>query len=81
MLAAWVGLAQTMIEAQQVIFLRTLKIMSGGRAAKSEATRMVSEKIEASFEAGGRLAAGRSTACVLRGYQKKVRANRRRLLK
>jgi len=81
MLSAWFGLAQTMMEAQQVIFLRTLRIMGGGRAARGEATRMFGEKIEASFDAGGQLAAGRSAKQVMRGYQRKVRANRRRLLK
>jgi hypothetical protein len=35
------------VEASSVIALRTLKILAGGAAAKREAHRMVSEKIEA----------------------------------
>ena len=81
MLTAWLGLARAMMEVQQVVCLRTLKIMSGGPAAGSEAARMISEKIDASIDAGVQLAGGRSATYVLRGVQSKVRANRRRLLK
>jgi hypothetical protein len=35
------------LEASSVIALRALKVAAGGRAAESEARRMVSEKIEA----------------------------------
>jgi hypothetical protein len=81
MLTAWFGWAEAMIEVQQVVCLRTLRIMGGGTAATREATRMISEKIDASFDAGRELAAGRSASYVMRGYRKKIRANRRRLLK
>lgn len=76
------------LEAQQVIGLRIAKAALGGPAADKEAALMVSEKTEAALQAqtlfatswmtgSGRLA----TARALTLYRRKVRANRRRLLK
>jgi hypothetical protein len=81
MLQPWFKLMMLAAESQQVIFLRTLKLMAGGAAAKTEARRMVSEKVEMAALEGGRLALGASPGSVVRRYRKKVKANRQRLLK
>jgi hypothetical protein len=39
------------VEANQVVCLRTMKLMLGGRRAQREAERMISEKVDAAFEA------------------------------
>ena len=69
------------LEAQQVIGLRLLKMTSGGAAAKREANRMVAEKVTAFTEAAAKVATGGTTRSVVKGYRRKVRANRRRLTK
>lgn len=69
------------MESQQVIGLRLAKLAAGGHAAEVEAHRMVSEKIAAASEAALLLATGGSTAKVVAGYRRKVRANARRLAK
>ena len=67
------------MESQQVIGLRLAKLAAGGSGAQAEAQRMVSEKIMAAHEAALLLATGGSTAKVMAGYRRKVRANARRL--
>jgi hypothetical protein len=42
---------------------------------------MVAEKVTAFQEAAGKVATGSTTRSVVKGYRKKVRANRRRLTK
>ncbi len=76
------------LEASAVIGLRTVKLAKGGRAAKTEARRMVAEKVRAAMELQalaltGGLGADTSTAAAktLRHYAPKVRANLRRLSK
>ncbi|MEZ2409173.1 hypothetical protein AB6806_20460 [Bosea sp. RCC_152_1] len=66
-------------EAQQVVWLRGIELARGGPAAKREAARMVNEKTAASRQAvlKGRIRYG--TEGIVRGYQRKVRANARRL--
>lgn len=66
-------------ESQQVILLRLMAIGSGSPSARREATRMVSEKIEAGSEAALKLMMGGTPESVLKGYNKKVSANLRRL--
>jgi hypothetical protein len=68
-------------ETQRVIGLRLVKLARGGRAAESEALRMVTEKANALAEAGMTLARGGSAGTVIRRYRTHVRANKRRLLK
>ena len=46
------------IDASHVIGLRVMKLMLGGRSARREAQLMVSEKIDAAFEASASLMAG-----------------------
>ncbi|MBB6250104.1 hypothetical protein [Nitrospirillum iridis] len=74
------------MEAMQVITLRTMKLAAGGADARTEAQRMVSEKIAAGVDlqmramtGGLGLTADGATAKVLAHYRRKVRANRRRL--
>ena len=66
-------------EVPQVIVLRFLKLSRGGPAASREAKRMVNEKTIAFVGAAAKLATGSSVGSVVKGYRKKVRANRRRL--
>jgi hypothetical protein len=79
MLKIWNDMFMLGIEAQQVIWLRAMKIAAGGKAGDREALQMISEKLSAAAEAGLSLAAGKSVDSVVSGYRRKVRANRRRL--
>jgi hypothetical protein len=69
------------MESQQVIGLRLMKLALGGSAASREANRMVTEKVVAFGEAAAKVATGATTHAVVKGYRRKVRANRRRLTK
>ena len=79
--------AMLALEAQSVIALRLTRIAAGGALAKSEATRMVTEKVQALGEAQAVAAVGsmrgrnsRHIAKKVVGvYKKRVRGNRRRL--
>ncbi len=75
----WFTLAMLGMEAQQVMWLRCLKMAAGGAAGQREANLMVSEKVEAAAKAYMQLLTGASSAKIMRGYRTKVRANRRRL--
>ncbi|GJE45160.1 hypothetical protein [Methylobacterium soli] len=83
MFGAWwkLGMDATMLalESQQVIGMRLMMLSAGGSAAQVEAQRMVSEKFMAAGEAALLVATGGSTARVVAGYRRKVRANARRL--
>jgi hypothetical protein len=48
------------VEANGVVALRMMKLMRGGRSARPEAKLMVSEKMNAAFEATARLMVGAS---------------------
>ena len=90
---AWARLAMqvavTGLEAQSVMALRFMRLASGGARARSEARRMVSEKVMALGEA--QRAATRAAikgdkghrvaTKVHRVYKRRVRKNRRRLSK
>jgi hypothetical protein len=75
----WYGPFMLALEAQEVIFLRMLKLASGGPQAYVEATRMIAEKAEAGAAAAARLLAGDSPHKITADYRRKVRANARRL--
>ena len=79
MLKIWNDMFMLGIEAQQVIWLRAMKIAAGGKAGDREARQMISEKLTAAAEAGLSLAAGKGVDSVISGYRRQVRANRRRL--
>ncbi|RAZ78426.1 hypothetical protein [Mesorhizobium atlanticum] len=74
----WFDLCVSAFEAQQVIWLRTLRIAGGGRLAETEANRMITEKVEAAAIAGTLVATG-SADKVAGMYQRKIRANKKRL--
>ena len=75
------------VEASSVIALRVMKIASGGKGGEAEASRMISEKITAGLDlqrmamTGGLGLSGNGAAKTLGYYRRKVRANRRRLMK
>ena len=69
------------VEANGVIALRMMKLMRGGRRARREAKLMVSEKIDATFEATARLMAGASGDEIVHRYRQHVAANAKRLAK
>ncbi|MGO4173905.1 hypothetical protein [Bosea sp. TAF32] len=66
-------------EAQQAIWLRSMKIATGGAAGKHEASLMVKEKVSAAQAAVMNAATGMAPVDIVRGYRRKVRANIRRL--
>lgn len=72
--------------AQNVAALRLVRLAAGGTSSQAEARRMVSEKFAALAEALIIVAIGAVTGRsenvsgkILQTYQKRVRANRRRL--
>src|SRR6185295_10633150 len=66
-------------EAQTVMSLRMLKLARAGKAAESEARRMVTEKGVAFAEAATTLATGGSMNKVVRRVRSRVSKNKRRL--
>jgi hypothetical protein len=62
-----------------VIRLRLTKFACGDDDAQHEAHLMVSEKVDAMFEAGASLFSGASAATVIGRYREHVAANSRRL--
>ncbi len=83
MIKNWMKLTGDMallgMEAQRVIGLRLMRIAAGGRGARFENERMVTEKIAATQEAAATLMAGGSPEKVVRRYGTHVRKNRTRL--
>jgi hypothetical protein len=66
-------------ESGNVINLRMMKIMSGGRGSHDEANLMVMEKIHAMCEAGAILLSGGTASSVVDRYREHVAANAKRL--
>ena len=76
------------VEASSVIALRMLKGAAGGAPAQEEASRMVHEKIEAGLDLQAKVMSGGlgaapagATSKVISHYRRKVKANRRRLMR
>ena len=67
------------VEANGVVALRVMKLMRGGRSARREAKLMVSEKMDAAFEAAARLMVGASGDEIVQRYRQHVAANAKRL--
>jgi hypothetical protein len=67
------------IEANQVVGLRVMKLMLGGKRARREAELMVKEKVDAALQAGASLMAGASGDEIVERYRQHVKANARRL--
>jgi len=90
---AWARLtmqaAVTGFEAQSVMALRFMRLAAGGARARSEASRMITEKVTALGEAQSAAVRAaikgdkshRASTKVLRVYKRRVRKNRRRLSK
>jgi hypothetical protein len=79
MLKFWLNMTMLAAESQRVIWLRMMKLSAGGPPAARETEKMVSEKVMAAAVAGGRAMTGGTPTAIVKGYRKKVRANRRRL--
>jgi hypothetical protein len=77
----WYDAMLLAMEAQEVIFLRMLKLASGGPQAQVEATRMITEKAAAGSAAATKLLTGGSPRAITTDYRRKVKANARRLRK
>ena len=67
------------IESSGVIALRAMKLMVGDVAAMQEARLMVSEKVDAAFEATASLIAGASGDQIISRYRQHVAVNAKRL--
>jgi hypothetical protein len=66
-------------EANDVVALRTLKLMCGGTGALHEAELMVREKIDAALEVIVSLMAGASGSEIVQRYREHVAGNAKRL--
>ena len=76
---AFRSLMELGIEANQVVALRLMKLMMGGKESRREAQLMVSEKIDAAIKAGASTLAGASGDTIIRQYRRRVAANKKRL--
>ena len=76
---SWYATFMLAVEANGVIAQRLCKIAEGGLAARKEAELMMSEKVDATFEASGTLWGGGSVANVIERYREHVAANAKRL--
>lgn len=75
----WYASIMLAYESFEVIRLRLEKILLGGGDAHHEARLMVSEKVDAMFEAGASLMAGATPASIVDRYREHVAANTKRL--
>ena len=75
----WFAGAMLAFEACEVIRLRLTKLAVADEEADREAQLMVSEKIDAMFEASASLMAGASAADIIGRYREHVADNARRL--
>ena len=66
-------------ESGNVIGLRMMKMMSGGRGSHEEAQLMVREKVDAMIEAAASLMTGGTASSVVDRYRQHVAANAKRL--
>ena len=81
MFKLWYNMSMLAAELQRAIWFRLLQLSAGGPKARTEAKRMVSEKVAAAGQATRKLVRGASPNTVVKGYRRKVRANVRRLSK
>ena len=79
MMLTWYPAMMLAFEAGNVIGARLSRVVLGGSGARSECQLMVTEKIEAAFEAGCILARGGDSSQVIDNYRKHVAANALRL--
>jgi hypothetical protein len=81
MFKAWWDVGMLAAESQQVMWLRVMRLASGGATASAEARRMASEKVAVAVPVAAGILMGDSAVKVVKRYRKKVRANKRRLSK
>jgi hypothetical protein len=74
-----IPLALLAVESGGVVALRMMKLMLGGSDALYEAELMVSEKVNAAFEATASVLAGASGYDIIYRYRQHVAANAARL--
>ena len=67
------------VESSSVIAMRTMKLIAGDGAAMYEARLMISEKVDAAFEATASLIAGASGDQIINRYRQHVAVNAKRL--
>lgn len=79
MLNLWFDTVLLAIEAQGVINQRLALLSQGGAECWVEAERMISEKVDAGFEATRTLMGGGDPATVVGRYREHVQANATRL--
>jgi hypothetical protein len=77
----FIPLMSLALESSGVVALRMLKLMYGGSDALREAELMVSEKVDAAFEAAVSLIRGASGDEVVHRYRQLVALNTKRLNK
>jgi hypothetical protein len=75
----WYTILMLGLESNRVIGLRLMKLAGGARAAQDEARLMLSEKVNASFEAGAVLMQGGGVLSVVDRYREHVAENSDRL--
>lgn len=75
----FIPLMMLAVESSGVASLRMMKLMSGDKDALREAELMISEKIDAAFEAGASLLAGASHDQIIHRYRQHVAVNAARL--
>ena len=74
-----ISLALLAIESSDVITMRAIRLMAGDVAAIQEARLMMSEKVDAAFEATASLIAGASGDQIISRYRQHVAVNAKRL--
>ena len=74
MFKVWLEMSMLAFEAQQAIWLRSIKIAAGGRAAERETSLMMSEKVFATQTDLLKAVTGTGPVGIIRGYRRKVRA-------
>ena len=79
MFESWVNWSMLVIESQQVIALRLMKIAKGGSNAFDEAYLMIAEKVAEAGTTAASLGGGASVNSVVSTYRTVVQANARRL--
>jgi hypothetical protein len=75
----FISLFQLTVESSTVIGLRTAKFLRGDNDACYESRLMISEKVDAAFEAASGLIAGASPYTIIDQYRQHVTANAERL--
>ncbi len=79
MFDTWLSAVMLIVESNNVVGLRLLRLAGGGAAAHDEAALMVHEKVAAALEAQNSMLSGGTMMSVLERYREHVSANAKRL--